>query len=122
MDMHLPRDVQDGLEAARRAAQLKSHRLRVEVGDVSYRVLRAWPGGFAVDAADAPHLRGLVDLYDGSRHLSHCLIVAASEEGGERIFDYKLMTEASGEQPADFVRDADAPAGLLEGPAPRSRA
>ncbi|MFX0540812.1 hypothetical protein ACEWPM_003635 [Roseovarius sp. S4756] len=119
MDMHLPRDVQDGLDAARRAAQLKSHRLRVEVGDTSYRVLRAWPGGFAVDADDAPHLRGLVDLYDGSRHLSHCLIVAASEEGGERIFDYKLMTEASGEQPADFVRAADAPSALLEAPARR---
>jgi hypothetical protein len=114
MDMHLPRDVQNGLDAARKAAQLRGNRLRVEVGGKSYRVLRAWPGGFAVDAADAPHLRGLVDLYDGSRHLSHCLIVAASEEAGERIFESKLMTEATAGQPVDFVRGADAPAALLQ--------
>ncbi|WP_324751509.1 hypothetical protein [Roseovarius sp. Pro17] len=114
MEMHLPRDVQDGLDAARKAAQLKSHRLRVEAGGVFYRILRAWPGGFAVDAADAPHLGGLVDLYDGSRHLSRGLIVAAVEEAGEWHFDYKRMTDASASQPADFARAPDAPAGLLE--------
>ncbi|MFD0859129.1 hypothetical protein [Roseovarius aquimarinus] len=116
MDMHLPRDVQDGLDAARRAAHLRSSRLRVEADGVSLRVLRAWPGGFAVDAAEGAHLRGLVDIFDGPRHLSRGLIVAAAEEGGERVFDYKRMTEATGSQPADFVRAADAPAGLLEAP------
>ena len=116
MDMHLPQDVQAGLDAARRKAEARSNRLRVEVADKSYRVLRAWPGGFAVDADDGAHLRGLVDLYDGSRHLSRGLIVAAAEEGGERIFDYKRMTDATGDQPADFARDGDAPAGLLEAP------
>ncbi len=116
METALPRDVQDGLDAARRKAELKSHRLRVEVGDLSYRVRRAWPGGFAVDASDGAHLRGLVDLFDGGRHLSRGLIVAAAEEGGERIFEFKRMTEATGSQPADFVRAKDAPAGLLEAP------
>jgi hypothetical protein len=114
METALPKDVQDGLDAARRAAHLKSHRLRVEVDGTPYRLLRAWPGGFAVDAAHAPHLRGLVDLFDGARHLSQCLIVAASDEGAEWHFDYKRMTEATGSQPIDFVRAPDAPAGLLE--------
>ncbi len=114
MDMHLPPEVQEGLDKARRAALLKSNRLTVEVGGVSYRILRAWPGGFAVEAADAASLRGLVDLYDGPRHLSQCLIVAASEEGGERHFDYKRMTSVVGGQPADFVRAPTAPAALLE--------
>ncbi len=114
MDMHLPPDVQEGLDAARRAALLKSNRLKVEVGGVSYRILRAWPGGFAVDAADAANMRGLVDLYDGPHHLSQCLIVAASEEGDERNFDYKRMTHVAGGQPADFVRAPTAPAALLE--------
>lgn len=114
MDMGLPKNVQDGLDAARRAALLKSHRLRVEVDGTPYRILRAWPGGFAVDASHAPHLRGLVDLFDGARHLSQCLIVAASDEGAEWHFDYKRMTEATGSQPVDFVREQDAPAGLLE--------
>lgn len=114
MEMSLPKDVQDGLDAARRAAELKSHRLRVEVDGVPYRILRAWPGGFAVDAVHAPHLRGLVDLFDGARHLSQCLIVAALDEGAEWHFEYKRMTEATGSQPTDFVRAKDAPAGLLE--------
>ena len=114
MDMHLPPDVQEGLDKARRAALLKSSRLTVEVGGVSYRILRAWPGGFALDAADAPNLRGLVDLYDGPRHLSQGLIVTASEEGGEQHFEYKRMTQVSDGQPVDFVRAPDAPAALLE--------
>ncbi len=114
MEMGLPKDVQDGLDAARRAAHLKSHRLRAEVDGTPYRILRAWPGGFAVDAVHAQHLRGLVDLFDGARHVSQCLIVAASDEGAEWHFDYKRMTEATGSQPIDFVRTGNAPAGLLE--------
>src|SRR5690554_3704901 len=104
MEMQLPPDVRDGLNAARKAALLKSHRLRVEVAGVSCRILQAWPGGFSVDASDALHLRGLVDLYDGARHLSQCLIVAASDEGAEWYFDYKRMTAATDSPAADFVR------------------
>lgn len=114
MTTYLPPEVQEGLDAARRRAERRSHRLRVEVEGTPYRILRAWPDGFAVDAEHAPHLRGLVDLYDGARHLSQCLIVAASDEGAEWHFDYKRLTEATGCQPLDFVRGADAPAGLLE--------
>ncbi|WP_101065575.1 hypothetical protein [Roseovarius salinarum] len=113
MTTFLPKDVQAGLDAARKRAQKKSHRLRVQVGEDWYPVLRAWEGGFALDAEDAPHLRGLVDLYDGARHLSQCLIVASEEEAGEIRFEYKRMTEATGEQPVDFERAPDAPIALL---------
>lgn len=116
MEMHLPQDVQAGLDAARRKSQSVSPRLRIEAGGRSHRVLRAWPGGFALDAAEAAHLRGLVDLFDGARHLSRGLIVAAAEDGGERCFDYKRMTDATDAQPADFERGSDAPAALLEAP------
>ena len=114
MDTFLPKDVQEGLERARKSALRRSHRLMVEVAGQSYPVLRAWTGGFAVEARTAPHLRGLVDLYDGGRHLSQCLIVTSSEQNGEWCFEYKRMTEASGTQPLDFVRAVDAPVGLLE--------
>lgn len=110
---HLPEEVQAGLDAARKRALLKSHRLRVQTGEESYRVLRAWEGGFALEAEDAPHLRGLVDLYDGARLVSKCLIVASGEEGGEMRFEYKRTTEATGEQPLDFCRDPEAPVALL---------
>lgn len=115
MDNVLPSDVQKGLDAARRAAMLKGNRLRVRAGDDTHRVLRYWPQGFAM-AIDAPRLRGLVDIYDGARHLSRCLIIAASEEGDELHYEFKRMTEASGTQPLDFVRRPDAPAALLGRP------
>lgn len=109
----LPREVQDGLDRARRDAMKKASRLRVHDGPDIHRVLRAWHGGFALDADTAPQLRGLVDLYDGARHISQCLIVASSEDEGERCFEYKRMTEASGEQPLDYSRDREAPVALL---------
>ena len=116
MEMQLPKDVQAGLDAARRAAPAASPRLRIEAGGRSHRVLRAWEDGFALDAGAAAQLRGLVDIFDGATHVSRGLIVAAAREGGEVIFDYKRMTEARGAPPADFVRGADAPTALLTAP------
>ncbi len=110
----LPKDVQEGLDRARKAALRKSSRLRLHVGDDIHRVLRVWEGGFAVEAEHAPQLRGLVDLYEGSQHLARCLIVASHEEPGEVHFEMKRMTDVSGEQPVDFERDENAPVALLE--------
>lgn len=109
MDTHLPKEVQDGLDTARKAAIRRSGRLRIKAGDASFAVLRSWDNGFAVDAASAPNLRGRVGLYDGARLISCCLIIASEEEGGEIRFEYKRMTEASGEQPLDFYRPPTAP-------------
>ena len=68
MSYFLPKEVQEGLEMARMADLKKKSRLRVQVGDEIYPVLRLWHDGFALDAEHAPHLRGLVDLLDGTRH------------------------------------------------------
>ncbi len=115
MDTYLPQDIQDGLDRARKAAALRSNKLRVEMPDGSWRpIMRAWEGGFALEPERASQIRGLVDLYDGVRHMSRCLIVASSQEAGETQFEYKRMTDASGTQPLDFVRRSDAPVGLLE--------
>ncbi|HKL56567.1 MAG: hypothetical protein ACX93P_03140 [Roseovarius sp.] len=113
MTTYLPPDVQAGLDEARKKGWKASHRLRVRAGEDTYRVLRAWEGGFALEAEGAPHLRGLVDLYDGPKHLSQCLIVASEEEGGEMRFELKRVTEASDRQPLDFVRDPEAPVALI---------
>ncbi|SLN58916.1 hypothetical protein PEL8287_03170 [Roseovarius litorisediminis] len=109
----LPPDVQAGLDAARKLAQKKSSRLRVQAGDQVFHILRTWDNGFALDADEAPGLRGLVDLYDGARLLSQCLIVASEEEAGEMRFEFKRTTEATGEQPLDFYREPNAPVALL---------
>lgn len=110
----LPPDVQAGLDAARKKALKKSNRLNVQAGDRNFKVLRSWHNGFSLDADEAPHLRGLVDMFDGTTHLSRCLIVVSGEEGGELEFEYKRMTEAADRQPLDFYRRPDAPVALLE--------
>lgn len=113
MTTFLPKEVQIGLDAARIAALRKSSRLRVETGEDSYRVLRLWSGGFTVEADVVPPLRGLVDLYDGGRHLYQCLIVASETEGGEMQYEFKRSTEAHDRAPLDFYRAPDAPIALL---------
>lgn len=109
----LPKEVLDGLEAARRAELRRKSRLRVHVGDEIHRVLRFWDGGFALDADSAPHLRGLVDLYNGGVHLYQCLIVASAEENGEMIFEFKRNTAVEDRAALDFVREDNAPAALI---------
>ncbi|MES2145466.1 MAG: hypothetical protein V4516_14200 [Pseudomonadota bacterium] len=109
----LPLEVRQGLEAARRRDLRARSRLRVHVDDAVYPVLRSWPGGFALEAEHAPHLRGLVDLYDGTRHLMQCLIVASSVEGGEVICDFKRATPITDRAALDYLRDANAPVAYL---------
>ena len=113
MSEYLPKEVREGLVLARKRALRKKSRLRVHVGDAVFPVLRFWETGFSLDIEDAPHLRGLVDLYDGSRHLYQCLIVASEQAHGEMNYDFKRSTAAVDKAPLDFVRDDDAPIALL---------
>jgi len=116
MTTYLPPEVQAGLDAARKTALKRASRLRIRAGEAQFPVLRSWRDGFALDADHAPALRGRVELYDGARLLSQCLIIASEEEGGELRFEYKSMTEASDRQPLDFYRAPDAPVALLDAP------
>lgn len=110
----LPSDVRDGLEVARRRDLKRRSRLRVQVGDALYPVLRFWQDGFALDADFSPgKLRGLVDVYDGSRHVFQCLIMASSIDNGELVCDFKRATAVSDRAPLDFWRDETAPVGYL---------
>ena len=116
MTTFLPQEVQAGLDAARKKALKRASRLRIRVGDQSFPVLRSWTDGFALDGDTAPVLRGRVDLYEGTRLLSQCLIIASEEDGGELRFEYKRVTEAADRQPLDFYRAPDAPVALISGP------
>jgi hypothetical protein len=109
----LPKDISDGLEAARRRDLKRRSRLRVQVGEAVFPVLRLWDDGFALDAELTPHLRGHVDVYDGSRHLWHCLIVASTLENGALICEFKRSTAVTDRPALDFWKDENAPAGLL---------
>ena len=55
----LPKDVREGLDAARRATERKRSRLKVRIGDEHYTVLRRWTGGFSLAVEDLdPFLHG----------------------------------------------------------------
>lgn len=113
MSEFLPKEVREGLDLARKQALQRSSRLRVHTDGEIFPVLRYWENGFSLDAADAPHLRGLVDLYEGSRHIYQCLIVASSQEADEMVFEFKRSTVALDKAPLDFEQDEDAPIALL---------
>jgi hypothetical protein len=114
MVSYLPKDVLEGLQRARQQDLVRKSRMRIIVGDDAYPVIRLSDDGFALPA-DAPHLRGLVDLYEGSRHMAQCLIVASSEEEGEMHYEYKRRTEAADKPALDFERGEDAPVALITG-------
>lgn len=109
----LPREVREGLEAARRATQRRKSRLRVQVGGAVFPVLRFWEDGMALDAKLTPHLRGLVDVYDGANHIFQCLIIASSQDGGELVCDFKRSTAVLDRPALDYWHDENAPVGYL---------
>lgn len=110
---YLPQDVRDGLDAARKRDQRRRSRMRLQIGDAVFPVLRMWDEGLALDAGLTPHLRGLVDIHDGARHICQALIVASTLENGELICAFKRSTPVADRAPLDFWRDENAPVGYL---------
>mgnify|MGYP005997418329 CR=1 FL=1 len=113
MNTFVPKAVQEALDTARLRGMRRKSRLRVMAGEDLVPVLRMWKTGFSVDAETAPRLRGLVDIYEGARHMSQCLIVASEEENGEMCYEFKRATLASDTPPLDFYKSPDAPVGLI---------
>lgn len=110
---YLSKEVAEGLALAHKRAARRKSRLRVHVGGEVYPVLRLWEDGLALDAAQVPQLRGLIDVYDGSRHIFQCLIVASEAENGELICDFKRSTAVADRAARDFWLEENAPVGLL---------
>ncbi len=113
MNDFLPDAVMQGLAQARKSAARKSNRLCVHDGDAVYAIRRIWDGGFALDSEVADKVRGRVEIYDGARHIYQCLIVDSSEEGGERIFDFKWLHPVTDTAPVDYEQPNFVPAGLI---------
>ena len=113
---YLPKDIADGLREAHLKNLSRKSRFRVKAGEEIYPILKLWQDGFALDVRNAPRLRGLVDLYDGARHISQCLIIASSKEDGMMYYDFKRYTAASKTPARDFVADDTRPTALITGP------
>lgn len=113
MSTYMSRELQAGLFAAQKSTLKKKSRLRVTAGNQTFSILRFSENSFVLDADDLPHLRGLVDIFDGSRHLYQALIVASEQVDGEVMFEFKRNTVASDAPALDFERDDKAPIALI---------
>ena len=112
-ESYLSQEVLEGMRAAARADRARKGRICVHSGEAVHKVLRLWRTGFAIAPSATPPLRGLVDLYDGTRHLSTCLIVASEYDGAEMIYEFKRNTAAVERSALDFARDGVVAAGLI---------
>ncbi len=106
-------EVMAGLQKARMQDAMKKNRLRVQVGDDTYPVIELWESGFTVLAENAPHLRGLVDLFDSAKHLLQCLIIRSEEDNGVVTYEFKRSTTVVENPPKDFAEDENAPVALI---------
>jgi hypothetical protein len=88
-------------------------RLRLRTAGEVYPILKLWDDGFAVERDNAEQLRGLVDIYDGARHLYQALIVASQDDGFAMNFDFKRATAATDRPALDYDLPDDAPVALL---------
>lgn len=109
---HLPEEVWAGLSLARQRQDRRS-RLRVQLGDAVFPVLGLTDETLTFDIDRAPRLRGLVDVFDGARHILQGLIVASRVEGGLLICTFKRSNVVSETPALDYARDENAPVGLL---------
>jgi len=105
MSTFLSKDVLASLKAAQTTALKKKNRFHVEFNKVRYPVLLLKQGGFCVEADMAPEIRGLVDLYDGDKHLQQGLIVATRVENGDVHFEFKRRTATTTVAPKDFYQE-----------------
>ena len=71
-----------------------------------------WKTGFALSVGDAPHLRGLVEVYEGQAYILMGLVVANAPQDGEIIYEFKRATHVTDRPPLDFVVAAE---GAAEG-------
>lgn len=116
MSSFLPESVREELAAAQKFSRRRRATRVVHVGDEAFPILEMTDSGFAVEAADAPRLRGFIDIYDGARHLYQALIVASEQQGDLMRYEFKRNTATATTPPVDFERGDARPVALLPRP------
>jgi len=112
----LPEDIRRGLENARKRGARKGSRLCVHVGENVYPIQSLRNDGFSVDHSRVPRLRGLVDIFDGPKHLSQALIIAADEDGDLMRYEFKRETPVTQTPIRDYAEEKIVPSGYLNRP------
>ena len=108
----LPKELREGLDLAV-VRKARRSRLRVQLGEAVFPVLHLTTEVIVLDADRTPRLRGLVDVFDGARHILQGLIVASRVENGRLVCEFKRATVVSETAPLDFWRDENAPVAYL---------
>jgi hypothetical protein len=114
MTTFMSRDVLEGLANAGKHKAKHTQRLRVQMGESIFPILRMTDSSFTLDTADKPKLRGYVDILDGTRLKYRALIVASETEPRETVFEFKQATNVATGPALDFEQSEDAPIGYLE--------
>ena len=113
MSSFLPQSVREDLATVQKFARRRRATRVVHVGDEAFPILEMTQSGFAVEAADAPRLRGFIDIYEGARHLYQAFIVASEQHGDLMRYEFKRNTAAATTAPVDFETSSDRPVALL---------
>ncbi|MEM6635956.1 MAG: hypothetical protein AAF667_08705 [Pseudomonadota bacterium] len=114
MSEFLPKEVRDGLKEAHLKNIARKSRFRLHTGDRVIPIVKLWNNGFSLQTDGSPQIRGLVDLFDGTRHIAQCLVFASSEEDGVTEYEFKRTTRPDREAPRDYAVDPAAPVALIE--------
>ena len=108
---HLQTEIADALHASKPKRAVKTFAVRTVDG--VFPVLKFWRDGFQVAEADAPQLRGHVDILNGENRVARCLIVFAKAEFGVATYEFKRRTDDAAQGPVDYAADENAPVALL---------
>ena len=75
----------------------------MECGARRFPVVAMGAEGCLIEAHDGAVPRGFVDIFDGDRHVAHCLIVLAAPEGPFLRCSFKRRTAPRLDPPRDFA-------------------
>ena len=114
MEYHLP----EGWGVAahprdRRRNGVSRPRLRLKSAGRTIDVVEAWADGFSIDSNGPQPQRGIVDLFDGARHIRHGLIYQTGADEAHVTFAFKSAHDPRMAQPCDFARAEDGPVALI---------
>lgn len=83
-------------------------------GARSFEIKEFWGDGFSVPRGGAEPDRGFVDVFDGTRHVLHCLAYKTGVSAEASIYAIKIAQDPRRHQPQDYAGAADRPVALIE--------
>lgn len=77
--------------------------LTLESGSRRFPILALGPESCLIEVEGDVALRGFADIFEGERHVEHCLILLAAPEGQHLRCFFKVRTPWRPSPPADYA-------------------